>query len=71
MDIGFCDRCGIQLNKYHHVRIVLDHGDWDNTFELCPDCYDYWLEKLGNREFIEAIWQPSLKLKSVRSCNNG
>lgn len=62
MKIGFCDRCGIQLKKYHRLRIILDGGDWDNEFELCDDCYEHWLEKLGNREFIEATWNPIPKL---------
>ena len=62
MEKGFCDRCGIELDKYHNLRIILQSGDWDNSFDLCNDCYNYWLDELGNREFIEATWSPKLRL---------
>jgi hypothetical protein len=60
MDIGFCDKCGIQLNKYHRIRIVLDGGDWDNSFEFCDDCYNQWQK--ANREYLEAVWNPNPRL---------
>lgn len=62
MEIGFCDRCGIQLDKYRRLRIVLDGGDWDNEFELCDECFSHWMS--FNFEYVDACWNPDIKLKT-------
>ena len=40
----FCDRCGVEITRFHLGSLTIDHkpwAHWDHTakdYDLCPEC---------------------------------